>query len=114
MQPTDATSPMDARSHRRDGHLAGGGGTERLPLLGYLAGNCFYAAEGLRPAAWVDEASGVAEMAVAADPAPGASPVLGYVTADADLEVLQGRLSGRFSLQAADASSLALSSVTNS
>jgi len=89
-------------------------GPSGVPLLGYLAGNCFYAAEGLRPAAWVDEASGVAEMAVASDPAPGASPVLGYVTADADLEVLQGRLSGRFSLQAADASSLALSSVTNS
>ena len=42
-----------------------------LPLLGYLATNSFYAGEGLSPAAWVDEADGVAEMAVAADPAPG-------------------------------------------
>ena len=62
----------------------------------------------------VDEADGVAEMAVAADPAPGASPVLGYVTAGGALEVLQGRLSGRFSLQADDATSLALSSLTDS
>ena len=60
------------------------------PLLGYLAGNCFYAAEGLTAAAWVPEATGVAEMAVASDSAPGASPVLGYVTITGNLEVLQG------------------------
>ncbi len=89
-------------------------GPSGLPLLGYLAGNSFYAAEGLSPAAWVDEANGVAEMAVASEPAPGASPVLGYLTASGDLEVLQGQLSGRFSLQSDDASALALSSVTDS
>jgi len=56
----------------------------------------------------------VAEMAVASDSAPGASPVLGYVTITGDLEVSQGLLSSRFSLQASGASSLALSSVTDS
>ncbi len=84
------------------------------PLLGYLAGNSFYAAEGLTPATWVPEATGVAEMAVASDSAPGASPVLGYVTSTGNLEVLQGQPSRRFSLQASDVSSLALSSVTDS
>jgi len=85
-----------------------------LPFLGYLAGNSFYAAAGLSPTAWVDEANGVAEIAVASEPEPGASPVLGYLTTSGDLEVLQGQLSGRFSLQCDDASSLALSSVTDS
>ncbi|MGO9963946.1 MAG: CHAP domain-containing protein [Acidimicrobiales bacterium] len=89
-------------------------GAGDLPLLGYLAGTSFYAAEGENPAPWVDEANGVAEMAVAAEPEPGASPVLGYVTAGGGLEVMQGRLSGRFSLQSDDASSFALSSVTDS
>ncbi len=84
------------------------------PLLGYLAGSCFYAAEGLTPATWVPEATGVAEMAVASDSAPGASPVLGYVTITGNPEVLQGQPSSRFSLQASDVSSLALSSVTDS
>ena len=84
------------------------------PLLGYLAGNSFYAAEGLNPRAWVQEAKGVARMAVASDPEPSASPVLGYVTQSGDLEVLQGQLTGSFSLQAADVSSFALSSITNS
>jgi len=89
-------------------------GPSGVPLLGYLAGNSFYAAEGLSPATWVDEANGVAEMAVASDPAPGASPVLGYIAAGGDLQVMQGQLSGRFSLQSDDASSFALSSVTDS
>jgi hypothetical protein len=53
-------------------------------------------------------------MAVASDPEPSASPVLGYVTQSGDLEVLQGQLTGSFSLQAADVSSFALSSITNS
>ena len=33
------------------------------PLLGYLAGSTFYVAEGLAPAIWVEEASGVAQIA---------------------------------------------------
>ena len=84
------------------------------PLLGYLAGKSFYVTESLFPATWVEEATGVAEMAVASDSAPGAFPVLGYVTITGDLEVLQGHLSSRFSLQASGVSSLALSSVTDS
>ena len=84
------------------------------PLLGYLAGSSFYAAESLTPATWVQEATGVAQMAVASGSAPGALPVLGYVTTAGDLEVMQGQLCRPFSRQARGASSLALSSVTDS
>ena len=84
------------------------------PLLGYLAGSTFSVAEGLAPAIWVEEASGVAQIALGSDSAPAASPVLGYVTLSGNLEVLQGRLTNRFSLQAVDVSSFALSSVTDS
>jgi hypothetical protein len=84
------------------------------PLLGYLAGHAFYAAEGLDPAIWTEEATGVAQIATASDSAPGASPVLGYVTITGILEVLQGRLTNHFSLQATGVSSLALSTVTDS
>ena len=84
------------------------------PLLGYLAGSIFYVAQGLFPATWVEEATGVAQIAVASGSAPGASPVLGYVTITGNLDVLQGRLTNRFSLQAVGVSSFALSSVTDS
>lgn len=84
------------------------------PLLGYVARNAFYVAEGLDPAIWTEEATGVAQIATASDSAPGASPVLGYVTITGRLEVLQGRLRSRFSLQATGVSSLALSTVTDS
>ena len=84
------------------------------PLLGYLAGAGFYVTESLTPAGWAEEAVGVAEIAVASNAEPGASPVLAYVTTAGDLCVLQGQISGRFSLQASGVSSLALSSVTNS
>jgi len=114
---TSEVSPEDQWTEEADGVTAislAVVGPSGEPLLGYLAGNRFYVAESLTPAAWVEEATGVAEMAVASDSAPGASPVLGYVTITGDLEVSQGRLSSRFSLQASGASSLALSSVTDS
>jgi hypothetical protein len=110
-------SPENQWTHEADGVTAislAAVGPAGEPLLGYLAGNSFYVAESLTPATWVDEATGVAEMAVASDSVLGASPVLGYVTITGGLEVLQGRLSSRFSLQARDVSSLALSSVTDS
>jgi len=114
---TSEVSPEDQWTEEADGVTAislAVVGPSGEPLLGYLAGNRFYVAESLTPATWVEEATGVAEMAVASDSAPGASPVLGYVTITGDLEVSQGRLSSRFSLQASGASSLALSSVTDS
>ena len=84
------------------------------PLLGYLDADSFYAGEGLTPAKWVDEATGVVQMAVASSTAPGALPVLGCVTAAGELEVLQGPLTVSFSLQARSVTSMALSSVTDS
>ena len=63
---------------------------------------------------WVNEASGVAQIALASGPASGALPVLGYVTTTGNLEVMQGPLSASFSTQARGVSSLALSSVTDS
>lgn len=88
-------------------------GSPGQPLLGYLSRNGFFAAESSTPANWVHEASGVTEMAVAAGSAPGGLPVLAYLTTAGDLEMLQGPLSGNFTLQATGASSLALSSLTD-
>jgi hypothetical protein len=88
-------------------------GSSAKPLLGYLSGDDFFAAESLTPATWVKEASGVGEIAVASGQAPGALPVLGYLTTGGDLEVSQGPLTASFTLQAVDASSLALSSLTD-
>ncbi len=84
------------------------------PLLAYLSGGGLFAAESLAPTSWVHEASGVAEIAVASGPGAGALPVLGYVTTAGSLEVMQGPLSGSFSVQAHNASTLALSSRTDS
>jgi len=89
-------------------------GTSGVPLLTYLSGNGFYAAQSLTPTSWVHEASGVAQIAAAAGSAPGALPVLGYVTTAGDLELMQGPLSGTFSVQAHGVTSLALSSRTDS
>ncbi len=89
-------------------------GPSAEPLVGYLSGNTFYAAETLTPASWVREASGVAQIAVAAGSAPGALAVLGYVTTTGDLDVMQGPLSGTFSVQAHGVQSFAISSRTDS
>ena len=84
------------------------------PLLGYLARNSFYVAEGLAPSAFTKEATGVTEIAVASAESPGSAPVLGYVTTAGNLEAMQGQLFRRFSLQARGVSTLAISSVTDS
>ncbi len=89
-------------------------GPSAQPLVGYLSGNSFYAAEGLSATGFRDEAAGVAQIAVTSTSAPGALPVLGYVTTTGNLEIMQGPLSGTFSTQAHGAAALALSSVTNS
>jgi hypothetical protein len=88
-------------------------GPSNEPLVGYLSGSDFFATETLASTGWLEEASGVAQMAVSSGSAEGALPVLGYVTTAGDLEVLQGPLSGKFTLQADDASSLALSAITD-
>jgi hypothetical protein len=89
-------------------------GPNGIPLLGYLAANTFYAAEGLTPATWDEEATGVTQMAVSSSSLPGGVPVLAYISTAGNLELLQGRISRPFSLQALDVSSLALSTVDNS
>jgi hypothetical protein len=89
-------------------------GPSGTPLLGFLAKSGFFAAEGVVASRWVHEATGVAAMAVASDAAQGAGPVLGYLSTAGDLEVRQGPLSGRFSRQAHDVSSIAISSLTDS
>jgi hypothetical protein len=89
-------------------------GPNGIPLLGYLAANTFYAAEGLTPTTWDDEATGVTQMAVSSSSSPGGVPVLAYISSSSDLELLQGRISRPFSVQAFDVSSLALSTVNNS
>lgn len=89
-------------------------GPTAVPLVGYLSAGNFYAADGLSPASFVAEASGVSQIAVASDSAPGALPDLGYLTSTGDLEMMQGPLSGTFSLQAEGTTTLALSSLTNS
>ena len=89
-------------------------GPSGVPLLSYLAGNGLYAAQSLTPSSWVHEASGVAQIAAAAGSAPGALPVLGYLSTAGDLELMQGPLSGTFSVQAHGVTSLALSSRTDS
>jgi hypothetical protein len=89
-------------------------GPTGVPLLSYLAGNGLYAAQSLTPSSWVHEASGVAQIAAAAGTAPGALPVLGYLSTAGDLELMQGPLSGTFSVQAHGVTSLALSSRTDS
>ncbi len=89
-------------------------GPSAEPLVGYLSGNTFYAAETLTPASWVREASGVAQIAVAVGSAPGALAVLGYVTGTGDLDLMQGLLSGTFSVQAHGVQSFAISSRTDS
>ena len=88
-------------------------GPSSTPLLGYLSNNVFYAGEGVLPSSWVELASGAAQIAVAAGPAAGALPVLGYVTTTGEFEVEQGPLQGTFSVQARGVSSVALSSLTN-
>ncbi|HLN07110.1 MAG TPA: CHAP domain-containing protein, partial [Acidimicrobiales bacterium] len=86
-------------------------GPTGTPLLGYLAGDVFFAAESAAPVAWTEEASGVTAIAVTSSAAPGALPILGYVTAGGNLDLMRGQLSGRFSLQARGTSSVAISSL---
>jgi len=89
-------------------------GPSGTPLLGYLAGRRFYVAEGIEPSTWAAQASNASAIAVAAGAASGASQILGYVTDAGNLEVMQGSLGGRFSTQATEVTSLAVSSVTDS
>jgi len=89
-------------------------GPSSVPLVAYLSANIFYAAESLAPASFVHEASGVAQIAAAAGSAAGALPVLAYDTTAGDLDVMQGPLSGSFSVQAHGVTALSLSSRTDS
>ena len=89
-------------------------GPSGTPLLGYLSGRRFYVAEGIEPSTWTEEASDATAIAVAAGAASGASQILGYVTNAGNLEVMQGSVGGRFSTQATEVTSLAISSVTDS
>ena len=89
-------------------------GPAGTPLLAFLAKHVLSAAEGVSRSTWVHEAIGVTAMAVAAGAAEGAVPVVGYLTTAGALEVRQGPLAGRFSLQARGVSSIVISSLTDS
>lgn len=89
-------------------------GPRAVPLLGYLSQGSFYAAETLTPKSWREEASGVTEAAVAAGPCAAALPILGFLTSTGNVELSQGTLTGPFSLQGRNGTSLALSSITES
>jgi hypothetical protein len=89
-------------------------GPTGTPLLAFLAKHVLSTGEGVSPSTWIHEALGVTAMAVAAGAPQGAVPVVGYLTTGGDLEVRQGALAGRFTLQARDVSSMAISSLTDS
>ncbi len=84
------------------------------PLLGYLSQGNFYAAQSVASPHFLQLATQASAIAVVSGPAPGALPLLGYLSTSGDLEILQGPLTGAFSLQASGVSSFALSSVTDS